>query len=156
MKTVFARARQRFAAANDLDSQLDGVEELCREVLDANEDVQASRYAVRTMTYTAALREAMEAGNMKGGALAALRVGASSERLRAYLEAPWIAGRRRALDALQSGKAPNQSLVCAALKGFDELRELEPGRPLGSIERQVSRETGVPLRTLQRWRANRQ
>jgi hypothetical protein len=156
MKTVFARARQRFAAANDLDSQLDGVEELCREVLDANEDVQASRYAVRTMTYTAALREAMEAGNMKGAVLAALRVGASSERLRAYLEAPWIAGRRRALDALQAESAPDERLVREVLERFDALRELEPGRPLGSIERQLVRDFGAPLRTLQRWRARRE
>jgi hypothetical protein len=122
---------------------------------------QASQFetedAKTVLAWIQALRGRVN-GETRDDVTLALKLGALAEKLgfsilEPYAIQAWKAKEALVRDAKARGHSPEEKQ--AALAEFDRLREENPFLGIGAIDRRVHKKTGVPLRTLRRWRSNR-
>ena len=123
-----------------------------------SDDANAQRYG-RDATFWAERAESeIKADDMLAAVYAAMMAATAYEKLRTLDSAPWVAGTRKRMRALQQTNAEENSYspgdIRFAIERFDAL--VKAGVPKTEAGKMVRTETGIPPRTLRRHRAKRQ
>ena len=100
------------------------------------------------------LEAAIKAGDVRAVAVTAIDVGTTGEKLRCYLESPYVQQVKKTTQKLGAGAFRyGDETRQEVLARFDELQAA--GKFIGSIERTVQKEFGISPRTLRTWRKSR-
>ena len=117
----------------------------------ADDDQHAVLYGAALREAIEELQAAIEAGDMRKVAVAAIDVGEAAEKLRCYIEAPYVQQVKRITRKLRAGAFRyDKEMRQEVLGRFDELQSA--GKYIGEIERIIRREFKVSPRTLRAWR----
>ena len=155
MQTVWKEICEAFAKAGDLAGQLKMMKAAAREVVESSDDSDAVLYAKAMLGHLHILQKAIKAGPAESIALAALRVGEASEKLRIYLHGPYVVQVREKTRKLQAGHdskcvAYSDTMKKDAVALFDKLRA--EGMSVGAATDRVTVEFDISPRSLFDWR----
>lgn len=134
----------------DLDRLLDGTEREARATLERGTDAKARDDAEIVLYWIDSLRGRLNGSDRQAVTLA-LKLGALAQRMGFRVLEPY--GRRgyRAFLKLRAADREREhpkAAIDAALRLYDRLREQNPTRKKGAVEKRVKAETGIPPRTL--------
>jgi hypothetical protein len=158
MKAIIALAKQEFEEQTDLDLQLLRIERHAAAASKGDPEAIETEDAIRVLFTLDELRRALDDGNIRSAALAAMYLGSRYERLKIRWAEPYAGRAQKSEQALvKKAKARGRSAdeKNQALTEFDRLRAEFPHLTVAAIEKRVTEETGVSARQLRRYRKDR-